>query len=421
MLDKDCSLEDACDYVTIPHNSNLSNGRLLRPYASMDATNEERREYASKRLQREPLMEIFQHKGNSECFNGLAAVLGEPDELCNFESVRTLGEKRTAVRIKLEDGKLVTETAEVVSRDCGTGTGADGMLGSGCISKNDFLRSALLTGLEEEQALGINPLKLGVIASTDTHMSTPGAVSETNWGGHVSKESTAEERLEPGLLPTGIVSNPGGLAGIWAVENSRDAIFDALERREVFGTSGPRIVPRFFAGWDYADGLCDNSNMLEQAYAYGVPMGGDLAAQKNADAPVFIASAYRDPHASAADLQQLQIIKGWIDAEGNNRYKVYTVAGSPDNGAGVDPETGERKGEGHASLCKVFRDPEFNPQQHAYYYMRAVENPSPRWSLLDCLRIAEGKRPAACSNPTIPKVIQEMAWTSAIWYRPSPQ
>lgn len=417
-LDAECSEENNCDYLTIPHNSNLANGRIS-PYLGMEKTRDNKLAYARHRLQREPIIEIFQHKGNSECFNGLAAIFGEPDELCDFESVRTLGEVNVGTPISLKDGKLQVGKEEVVTEDCGDGIGKYGMRGSGCVSKNDFLRSMLLTGLQEEKDIGLNPVKLGVIASTDTHVSTPGAASEINWGGHVSGESTPEERPVPGYLTSGIVGNPGGLAGVWSVENSRDAIFDAFERREVFGTSGPRITPRFFAGWDYPDAMCNDSDMIGKAYANGVPMGSDLPAQAGQASPSFLLAANRDPEEEGAPLQQLQIIKGWVDGEGKSRYTVTTVAGDADNGAGVNLVTGERSGEGHSSLCAVYRDPAFNPAESAYYYLRVVENPSPRWSHLECLRLDTDKRPAACTDPDVPKVIQELAWTSPIWYQPS--
>jgi len=191
-----------------------------------------------------------------------------------------------------------------------------------------------------------------------------------------------------------------------------------MERREVFGTSGPRIQPRFFAGWNYPADLCDRPDLVEQGYAGGVPMGGDLPAEADGGGPTFLAFAARDPADDAGLLQQLQLIKGWIDADGAGRYEVIPIAGSPDNGATVDPETGERSGDGHDSLCAVFRDEAFDPGLHAYYYVRVVENPSLRWSVHDCLRLAPEDRPAVCSDGSRPQTIQEMAWTSPIWYRP---
>lgn len=424
-LDAECNGENGCAYVTIPHNSNLANGRMFSLLQSGEhdhdhaPDNEHLKAHALERLTHEPVIEIFQHKGNSECINGLSTIFGEPDEHCEFESVRTFGERKEVIDIRLEDGKLVSDTGEVITDECGNGTGSGGMVGGGCVAESDFLRSNLLKGLRDEQMLGVNSAKLGVIGSTDTHASTPGAVSETNWGGHVSKEATPEERLEPGVLTSGIDGNPGGLAGVWAVENSRDAIFEALLRREVFGTSGPRIEPRFFGGWGYDDDLCSSPDMLQQAYDHGVPMGSDLKVRSGDAPPAFLAHARVDPAEGATPLQQLQLIKGWIDEDGAARYKIYTIAGTPDNGAGVDVATGKRFGSGHRELCTVFEDPDFDPAQPSFYYLRVLENPSPRWSLWDCMRIPAAQRPPVCDDTSgVPKVIQEMAWSSPIWYRP---
>ncbi len=417
-----CPESGGCRWLTIPHNSNLANGRMFEPLGGHhdhgEASVEHQRAHAEERLEHEPVIEIFQHKGNSECINGLAAIYGEPDAFCGFEAVRRLGQTRATTRISMEDGQLQADAVLVSTVECSDATGRDGMLGGGCVDETDFLRSNLLSGLEDERELGVNSARLGVIASTDTHTSTPGATDEQNWRGHVSKEATPAERLQPGLLTSGIEGNPGGLAGVWAVENSRDAIFEALERREVFGTSGPRIEPRLFGGWGFDKGLCTAEDRVRRGYAAGVPMGADLPAPEADAGPRFLAIARADKTGSAP-LQQLQIVKGWLDADGRKRYRVHTVDGTPDNGAGVDLETGERHGDGHEELCAVFEDPDFDPAEPAYYYLRAIENPSPRWSLLDCLRIDADERPDVCSEDSdVPKVIQEMAWSSPIWYRP---
>ncbi len=419
-LDLACTEDGGCDYLTIPHNSNLANGRMA-PYRGIDPTPENRRAYAEKRMDREPIMEIFQHKGGSECINGLSSVFGEPDELCDIEAVRVIGREETYAVVAQQDGTqqiLGQETS--VTGECADGeVGERGMVGAGCVHRSDYLRSGLVQGLEEEIEIGANPVKLGVIASTDTHTATPGAVAENDWQGAVSVESTPQERLQPGLLTSGIDGNPGGLAGVWADQNTRNSIWGAMKRREVFGTSGPRIQPRFFAGWGYADDLCEQADMIEQAYAGGVPMGGDLSAPTDqTDGPAFVAFATRDPADGAEQLQQLQLIKGWVDQGGQGHTKVTTVAGSADNGATVDPVTGERSGPGHDSLCAVVRDPDFDPAQHAYYYLRVVENPSVRWSVYDCQRIPEGERPPVCTDGSYPSVIHEMAWTSPIWVKP---
>lgn len=404
-LDAACGAVDGCDYLTIPHNSNLANGRM-GPYRGIEPTEANRRAYAEQRQRREPVMEMFQHKGGSECINGLTTVLGQPDELCDVEAVRVIGRAETYQTAQMVDGEMVLGETTEVTEECAPGeSSSNGMVGAGCVSATDYARSGLLVGLAEEQEIGVNPIKLGMIAASDTHVSTPGAVVESDWRGHVTGESTPAERLEPGLLTSGIDGNPGGLAGVWAVENSRDAIFDAMLRREVFGTSGPRIVPRLFAGWDYDTEMCGSADLVARGYAGGVPMGGDLRGGMPGERPTFVAWAARDPAPSAQRLESLQLIKGWIDADGRARNSVIPIAG----------------GEGQVArdtLCSVYRDDEFDPALPAYYYLRVVEPPTPRWSTFDCQRIRESERPPVCSDGSYPETIREMAWTSPIWYRP---
>ena len=420
-LDRDCNKESGCDYLTIPHNSNMSNGRLLTPYADLQRTDENKIAYAKKRQEREPLMEIYQHKGQSECFNGIGRIVGAVDELCEQSQVKQLGDVSNARSFELVDGQLEFQQPDTRPvQECADGerSGGLGMFAGGCISGNDFLRGALLSGLEENQATGFNPVKLGVIASTDGHTATPGNVDEADWEGTVSGETTPQERLQAGTLPSGIKGNPGGLVGVWATENTRDAIFDALKRRETFGTSGPRIQPRFFAGYGYNDGLCNTPAMIEKGYAGGVPMGGDLPAPAGNQKPRFVVSALRDPHPEeGAPLQKLQLIKGWIDAKGNRHVTVTTVAGNEKSDAKVDLKTGQRIGTGFSTLCAVYQDDEFDPELPAFYYLRVVENPSPRWSFFDCNRLDQSERPAICGDMK-QHIINEMAWTSPVWYAP---
>ena len=400
-LDAVCSQDKGCDYLTIPHNTNLANGRMA-PYMQLEDTTQAKQAYARKRLLREPIMEIFQHKGGSECINGLSSVFGAPDELCDVEAVRHIGKEETYVTRDLSAGALTTGQATEVTIECPAGQiGSNGMLGAGCVDPTDFQRSALIVGLKEEQKIGLNPIKLGVIAATDTHTATPGAVMESDWQGAVSLEATPNERLEPGLLTSGIDGNPGGLAGVWAKQNTRDAIFDAMLKREVFGTSGPRIRPRLFAGWNYSAQLCDSADMISQAYANGVPMGGDLVAASASDhKPTFLSYAAKDP--AGLDLAELHLIKGWVDSEGQLHSKVIKVA---------------QAATGASELCAVYVDHEFDASQSAYYYLRAVEPPVKRWHTYDCQRLDQQNRPAVCNDNSYPETIREMAWSSPIWYR----
>lgn len=419
---------EGCDFITIPHNSNLSNGRLLQPVSRMVDPNPsvDPIQLATLAHDADRLMEVFQHKGSSECLNGFVGVAGAPDELCKIEQVRRFGasyELQGQIADMTEaiggPGLRYRRGQEIISDDCREAAGDFGLFAGGCISRTDFLRTALLQGLEDEKRLGVNPLKLGVIASTDTHVATPGAVSEDDWEGHGVYESTLAERLNPdAVLPSNLRGSPGGLVGAWAIENSRDALFEALHRRETFGTSGPRITPRFFGGWGYPGDVCAAADMIQRGYEEGVPMGGDLPEQPSPELkPVFIAAAHRDPSETAGKLQKLQVVKGWIDETDTPEYRVFDVAGDSEPKTTVSLATGAVSEGGYDSLCTVWVDSEFDPSQHAYYYLRVVENPRLRWSWSQCLASPEDQRPASCDNEA-PKLIHELAWSSPIWYVP---
>ena len=192
-----------------------------------------------------------------------------------------------------------------------------------------------------------------------------------------------------------------------------------MQRRETFGTSGPRITARFFGGWDFDPGLCGEADFVARGYAEGVPMGGDLSPRpESAAGPVFAISALRDPGSPAHPgglLQRAQVVKGWVDAEGSFHQAVHDVAGGA-NGADVDLATCEPRGSGHGDLCAVWSDPDFDPGIDAVYYLRVLENPSCRWNQRQCLELPPEERPPSCSDERVPKVIQERLWTSPIWY-----
>ena len=218
-------------------------------------------------------------------------------------------------------------------------------------------------------------------------------------------------------------NNSGGLVAVWSEENSRDAIFDALRRRETYGTSGQRPKLRFFGGWGYPDDLCDQPEMIHAAYQGGVPMGGDLPTIDPAAAgPAFLVSALKDPGTAeqpGTPLQHAQIVKGWIDpATGESHERIYEAAGDPDNGATVDPDTCAIGGPGFDSLCAVWRDRDFDPSQRAFYYVRLLDNPTCSIYQLDCNQIDPAQRPASCSDGSFPMTIQARAWSSPIWYQP---
>ena len=387
-LDEEC--RDAgigCDVLAIPHNSNLSAGNMFN--LGLDDGSAMTADYAAARARNEPLVEIMQHKGASECYFARGVT---EDELCAFEQLPK-----------------------------------DNIAGFNEPSKPDtgFVRAVLNDGMQLEQKLGVNPYKFGLIGSTDTHLGTPGAAEEGRFLGHGGAGVPAAKKVPPGL-PDELKYNPGGLAVVWAEENTRESVFAALKRRETYATSGPRIVTRFFGGWDFDAQLCDAPDRVAIAYDQGVPMGADLpAAPADAAAPTFLLAANRDSIEGSVPLQRIQVIKSWID-NGERREQVFDVAGDADNGASVDTATCETSGPGFAQLCAVWRDPGFDPSQQALYYSRVVENPSCRWSQRMCaaaqVNCADpstiGKGYEGCCADEHRPVIQERAWSSPIWYTP---
>lgn len=384
-----------CDVLAIPHNSNLSNGKMFipqnadgSPHTSSDA---------AFRARMEPIVEISQHKGDSECRFGILSN----DELCGFEKM----------------------TTALLGIPPGGGTTYDPRL---------FVRNILKEGLELEDSLGVNPFKLGIIAATDSHNAVPGMVNEEDFAnvGHLgTRDATPEFILaSPTIAPLGgIDAHGGGLAVVWAEENSRDAIFSAMRRKEVYGTSGTRPIVRFFGG-DFDDSVCDDPDLVDIGYRNGVPMGGELGALRSKKSPKFVVHAMKDPGGTAvtsAPLQRIQIIKGWVNSTGSTEERVFDVAGDPDNGASVDTDTCTPMGTGFDELCAVWEDPDFLPSQRAFYYVRVVENPMCRWSTylcndnsVDCDNPPVAAGFEECCNEAVPKTIQERAWTSPIFYRP---
>ena len=400
-LADDCLDKGAgCDVMVIPHNSNWSNGLLYDPETARDGSGGATlAQTMTLRARLEPLMEIFQHKGDMECRNGLSGMGGATDPLCNFEKLR----------------------ADPVA-DCGEGTGFGGVQEAGCVSRLDFMRGVLVKGMKLKKELGSNPYMVGVIGSTDSHNGTPGNTWESSWPGHVGvSDDTADERLGKGnMTHRGLINNPGGLAAVWAVENSRDAIFQAMRRRETYATSGTRIKLRFFGGWDLPSSICTLSEEQQalSAYRVGVPMGSVLPAREGGS-PTFMLQAAHDPGTTArpgARLSAAQVVKLWLDSDGKAQQKVFDLVTA--SKATVDPKTCKRTGQGVANICVNWQDPEFKPGQPALYYARVVEDPSCRWSTWLCNQLSPTSRPAGCDSKTTQKVISERAWSSAIWYQP---
>ncbi|MEP4148817.1 MAG: DUF3604 domain-containing protein [Halioglobus sp.] len=409
--------DNGCDAISIPHNSNLAGGRMFR-----DPLNQQE---LQDRLFFEPVVEIVQHKGASECrFDRRRGLgLGTVDEACDFEQIPA----DNLNMMGTVHGKVRTDRALEVPLEK--------------FARRNMVRNALKDGLKLEDQSGSNPFVMGFIGSTDSHSAAPGSAEEDNYVGHLGRRDAQYANVQDHFY-----SNPGGLAVVWAEENSRDSVFAAIKRKETYATSGTRPSLRFFAG-DLTAELCQSPDMLEQAYARGVPMGGELSTYTKS--PGFLVSVQKDPgtqQSTGTDIQRVQIIKGWVDADGISHEKVFDIAGNKDNGASIDPYTCARTGRGMTQSCSVWRDPQFNTDEDAFYYVRVLENPSCRWSTLQCQ--AAGVNPFAsncveqaetatalaqdsgatgdvygncCTDPTnsafYSPTLQERAWSSPIWYR----
>lgn len=417
-LEKDCVADKpGCDAVVIPHNSNISGGLMFETARVANSTvpaGPVTAEEAARRARWNPLFEVMQHKGSSECDSRLP--IWSEDEFCGFEKMgydRFGGKNTGALRFSEYEwlsSIIGLEVPETVPP-----------------GESNFLRYALKKGLRQQAELGANSFKYGLISSTDTHIAAPGLTMEKNHPGHGGAGMGARDGVPVGL-PDELEYSPGGLAVLYAEENSRDSLFAAMQRREAYATSGTRPTVRFFGGWDYPQNLCEASDMVARGYAGGVPMGGDLPVADTAQqTPRFVVSASMDSGTSeypGSPLQRVQLVKGWY-ADGEMHEQVLDVAGGP-NSATVDIHSCEQSGTGHRQLCTVWEDSNFNPEAQAFYYARVLENPSCRWSQRICA--SAGVR---CDNPqSIPegmegccaaehrKVIQERAWTSPIWYTP---
>ena len=376
--------------LAIPHNGNASDGRMFELVKfdgkPIDAA------YNATRAANEPLYEISQIKGTSETH----PALSPNDEFAGFE---------------LWDYTLSADFERPTKR------------------AGSHVRKALLDGLAEEQAGRGNPFKYGFIGDSDTH-NAAGTNEEFNYTGKFAFENDATHRLKglegqpPAQLRQVQEFSSGGLAGVWAEENTREAIFDAMQRKETFGTSGTMIKVRFFASWELGADALGAPDFVKQAYAAGVPMGSDLKPSgKEGAAPTFFVMALKDP--KSGNLDRVQIVKGWLDGQGAQQERVYDVAWSDDRKPGADgklPAIGDTvdaaKGTytnsiGATELATAWTDPEFKPGERAFYYARVIEIPTPRWSTIDAARLG------LAVPEGLPTSIQERAWSSPIWYAPN--
>lgn len=372
----DASCGEGCEFLTIPHNPNKSWG-LAFASETIDGIPYTREDWRM-REKFEPLVEMFQIKGNSECVIGFGAT----DEECGFEQFFPV----------CEEGQTTL-----------------------CIHPTSMVRDGLKKGLVLGEELGFNPMKFGLMASTDTHNSNPGDAEEWDYRGANSyMGSPARTRLQDGLRQPK-VANPGGLAAVWAPENTRDALFDAMSRREVYATSGTRMSLRFFGGVNLTEDLVETGN-LEAAYAQGVPMGGTLyAGDENTAAPRLFVWATQDP--DNAPLAKIQIIKGWLE-NGETKERVFDIACAEVDAEGdclsteapVDlSNCAWSETAGAPELRADWVDPDYNALHTAFYYARVVQIPTCRWTTYDSLRL--GLAPPA----DVPATVTEMAWSSPIW------
>lgn len=373
--------------LAIPHNGNLSNGLM---YARKDFSGNSipiTEAYAKARMRNEPLTEIVQTKGQSET----NPMVAPNDEFADFE-----------IWTKPVAGPGVVKIVET-----------------------NYVRNAFINGLAIEQDIGVNPFKYGVVGGGDIHTSIVSHEEYAHTGEHNLKSGTPEQRLLESLPgePSKIEQGSAGLSNVWAEENTRKAIYDAMARQETWATSGSRITVRIFGGFDFGTTTPADSNWVEVGYDKGVPMGGTLHAAKEGAAPSFMISAMKGPN--SGNLDRIQVIKGWVDADGNPHDKIYNVVWSGDRelikDTGKLPAVGNTVNIADASytntigdgqLMTVWTDPDFDPSVPSFYYLRVLEIPTPRWSTYDAKVL--GIPPP----PGFPPAIQERAWTSPIWYSP---
>ncbi len=379
--------------LAIPHNGNLSNGRMfgLVDFEGRGLT----RAYAETRARLEPVYEVTQIKGDGEAH----PFLSPNDEFAGYE----VWDKGNLDLTALKRPEML---------------------------QYEYARQGLKLGLKLERQLGVNPFKFGMIGSTDLHTSLATAEEENFFGKHSGAEPSATRALHPFLQSsdgkvqiTGWEMTASGYAAIWSSDNTREAIFDALMRKEVYATTGPRMIVRFFGGWDFNSADARTRNPAEVGYVKGVPMGGDLTGPTG-KAPSFLVGALKDP--IGANLDRIQIVKGWQDANGELKEKVYDVvwgdAGKRKPGSdGKVPAVGDTVDVANATwtntigdpeLITVWTDPDFDAGLRAFYYARVIEIPTPRWTAYDAKRFGI-KLP-----PEVPMTTQERGYTSPIWYTP---
>ena len=382
--------------LAIAHNGNLSNGNMFPDKKTYFGARVDRA-YAESRIRWEPLYEATQIKGDGETH----PFLSPTDEFADYET--------------WDQGNLDLSDLK-----------KDEML------QHEYARSGLGIGLELGQKLGVNPYKFGLVAATDSHTGLSTAEEENFFGKHSGTEPSVHRIEHPMASVTtedGVLEYPGwsmvasGYQGVWATENTREALFDAMMRKETYGTTGPRMLVRFFGGWDFDASDAQSRLPANVGYMKGVPMGGDLTGAPDGKAPSFLVAAMRDPF--SGNLDRIQIVKGWLDGKGKRQEQVYDVAWSGDRQPGADgklPPVGNTVDVATATwtntigapeLISVWTDPDFDPGVPAFYYVRVLEIPTPRWTAYEAVRFG-----VDMPSPDVPMTTQERAYTSPIWYTP---
>jgi len=378
--------------LAIAHNGNMSNGWMFPQVELAHGAGVVDQDYVEERARWEPLYEATQIKGDGEAH----PFLSPNDEFANYET--------------WDQGNL--DLSEFKTDD---------------MLKREYARSGLQLGMQLEQEFGTNPYKFGMIGATDSHTGLATAQEDNFFGKHAGAEPNPQ-RWEHPMAKVGNAEYPGwsmtasGYAGVWAKENTREALFDAMKRKETYATTGSRMLVRFFGGWDFDEADAMSRLPADAGYAKGVPMGGDLMGDAEGRSPSFLVAAMKDP--LSGNLDRIQVVKLWIDAAGDRQEKIYNVAWSGDrelDGTGDLPPVGNTVDVANATwantigtpeLITTWTDPDFDPAVPASYYVRVLEIPTPRWTAY------EAKRYGVTMDPEVPMVHQERAYTSPIWYTP---
>ncbi|MEM1083429.1 MAG: DUF3604 domain-containing protein [Verrucomicrobiota bacterium] len=382
------------EVIAIPHNGNLSNGRMFS-VNKFDGKTPYDRELAELRARMEPIHEVTQIKGDSEAH----PMLSPSDEFADFDTWDASNLNGTEAK-----------KPEMI--------------------QYEYHREALKTGLALEAKLGINPFKYGAIGSTDAHTAMAAVEEENFFGKHSGVEPEPNrwkhvviEAPNPDFTIMGWQQAAGGYAAVWATENTREAIFDAMKRKETYATTGSRMTVRFFGGWDFSDEDTLNRLPARVGYEKGVPMGGDLRKAPDGKSPTFLVGAMKDP--MSGNLDRVQIIKGWLDADGETHERIYDIVVS--DGRKID-DSGRCKQSvgntvdvanatwsnsiGDPEMLAAWTDPDFDPALSAFYYVRVIEIPTPRWTAYEAMRFG------VKMDDKVPMITTERAYTSPIWYTP---